>query len=160
MKITCACLLIAASVFAAETVDVTITANDSPALVLSVPESAKVTTTKEKTVIKAKNQDLYIWHCPQAKTVDEGIAQMPNLIAHEVLEFKATTTNTITVAGAPAKHLVGRGIEADDNDPATADIVVFTTGKTVFVACVHGEGNEAGREREPMLTVLKSAKAP
>jgi hypothetical protein len=29
----------------------------------------------------------------------------------------------------------------------------------VFVACVHGEGQEAAQERQPMLAVIKTAKA-
>ena len=64
------------------------------------------------------------------------------------------------VADAPAKHVMGRGVEADDFDPGTADVVIFTAGKTVFAACVHGEGNDAAREREPMLAVLETAKGP
>ena len=89
-----------------------------------------------------------------------GISQLPDVIKSEVLKFSATTTNAISVAGQPAKHFIGRGIEADDNDPATADIVVFAAGPNVFAACVHGEGNQAGEERAPMLAVLKTAKAP
>jgi len=160
MKLTIVCLLIAAGVCAAENVTVAITANDTPALILTVPQSAKVTAKLEKTEIKTKNMTLYIWAIPTAKTVTAGTAQISTVIAHEVVQFVATTTNTITVAGAVAKHLSGRGVEADDNDPGTADIVVFTTGKAVFAACVHGEGNDAAREREPMLAVLASAKAP
>ena len=55
---------------------------------------------------------------------------------------------------------MGKGIEADDQDPATADVVVFTVGKTVMVACVHGEGETAVRHRQPMLDALKTVKAP
>ena len=159
MKLTIVCLLIVAGVCAAENVNVTITANDAPAFVVAVPSSAKVTSKKEKTEIKTKNMTLYIWAVPTAKTVDEGVAQIPTVIAHEVVQFVATNTDTITVAGAPAKHLSGRSVEADDYDPGTADVVVFTTGRIVFAACVHGEGNDAARERAPMLAVLTTAKA-
>ena len=153
-------MLIVTGVKAAATTNVTINANGSPALMLAVPAGAKVSTVNVKTEIQTKGMDLFLWPIESAKTVDEGVAQIPKVIEHEVLKFVAKTTNTITVAGADAKHLVGRGVEADDHDPATADIVVFTTGMAVFAACVHGEGNEASVERAPMLAVLKTAKAP
>jgi len=160
MKLTIVCLLIATSVCLAENTNITIVANGSPVLGLTVPQSATVTTKQEKTEIKTKEMTLYIWAIPTVKTVDEGTAQIPNVISREVVQFVATNTNTIMVAGAIAKHLIGRGVEADDYDPGTADVIVFTTGKAVFAACVHGEGNDAAREREPMLAVLKTAKLP
>ena len=55
---------------------------------------------------------------------------------------------------------MGRGIEADDEEPGTVDVVVFTVGKTVLVACVHGEGDTAVRQRQPMLNALKTVRAP
>jgi len=160
MKSIIVCLLLAAGAWAVENVNVTIPVNDSPALVLAVPATAKVTPKKDKTEIKTANMTLYLWKIPGAATVDAGVAQIPSVIASEVVQFVATTTNTITVAGAVAKQLIGRSVEADDNDPGTADVVVFTTGKAVFAACVHGEGNDAARERAPMLAVLTTAKAP
>ena len=160
MKLIIASLVISSCVCLAETTNVTIIAEGTPALVLKIPQSVKVTSKKEKTEIKTKEMTLYIWAIPTAKTVDEGTAQIPNVISREVVQFVATNTNTITVAGAVAKHLIGRGVEADDYDPGTADVIVFTTGKSVFAACVHGEGNDAAREREPMLAVLKTAKLP
>jgi hypothetical protein len=160
MKSTIACLLIAVSVCAADDVNVTIAANESAALVLTVPQAAKVTQGKEKTEIETKNMNLCVWAIAPAKTVDEGVAQISEVIKHEVVKFVAARTNIITVAGAKAKHLIGRGVEAYDEDPATADVVVFAVGKSVFAACVHGEGNQAVEEREPMLAVLQTARAP
>jgi len=160
MKLIIVCWLLAAGAWAAENVNVTIPANDSPSLVLTVPATAKVTAKKEKTEIKTVDMTLYIWKIPGVTTVDAGVAQIPTVIASEVVQFVAKTTNTITIAGVVAKQLIGRSVEADDNDPGTADVVVFTTGKAVFAACVHGEGNDAARERAPMLTVLTTAKTP
>ena len=54
----------------------------------------------------------------------------------------------------------GKGAEADDGDPGAAEVVIFTVGKHVFVACVHGEKNEAAKRSPYMLALLKSAKAP
>ena len=160
MKFVMTWLLLAASVCLAENGTITIPVNGVPALVLTPPPAAKVTTNKAPTEIKTKDMTLYLWAIPAAQTVDEGVAQIASVISQQVVKFAPTTTNTITVAGAVAKHLIGRGVEADDNDPGTADIVVFTTGKAIFAACVHGEANDAVREREPMLSVLKTAKAP
>ena len=95
---------------------------------------------------------------PKAKTVAEALAGLNDLIKGEVLKFTATRTEAITIAGAEAKHLMGRGIEADDEEPATVDVVVFTVGKAVLVACVHGEGDTAVRQRQPMLEALKTVK--
>ena len=44
--------------------------------------------------------------------------------------------------------------------PERGDVVVFMVGKTVLVACVHGEGDTAVRQRGPMLEALKTVKAP
>ena len=113
--------------------------------------SAKVTTDKEKTVIDTNDMTLDLWVVPGAKTVDEAIAGLADVIKGEVLEFRPARTEAITVAGAEGKHLMGKGVEADDHDPGTADVVVFMVGKTVLVACVHGEGETAVKQRPPML---------
>ena len=95
-----------------------------------------------------------------AKTVKEAQAQLGNVIKGDVLKFTASMTNEIAVAGLPARHLIGRGVEADDGDDATADVLIFEVGKQMFIASVHGEGNDASREREPMLKMLQTAKSP
>jgi hypothetical protein len=139
---------------------VTISNDGAAVMTISAPQSAKVTTEKEKTVIDTKDMVLDVWIVPKAKTVAEAIAALNDVLKSEVLKFSATTTETITVAGADAKHLMGKGVEADDEDPATVDVVVFAAGKTVLVACVHGEGEAAVRQRQPMLNALKTVKAP
>lgn len=160
MKYVIACLLLAINVCMAEDITITITTNDSPVLVLTVPQTARVTKSAGKTEIKTKDMTLCVWTIASAKTIEEGMTRVPETIKGEVLKFTAASTNAIEVAGAAAKHLAGRGVEADDGDPATVDVVVFIAGKCVFAACVHGEGNEASLERQPMLAVLKTAKAP
>jgi hypothetical protein len=154
-------MLLCATVASAEDMKtVTISNEGTAVMTIRVPQSAKVTTDKEKTVIDTKDMYLDLWVVPKAKTVPEAITGLGDVIKSEVLTFSATSTEDITVAEAKAKHLVGKGIEADDHDPGTADVVVFTVGKTVLVACVHGEGETAVRERQPMLKALKSVKAP
>ena len=138
----------------------TISVDKTPALELAVPADAKVTPEKDKTVIQTTNMFLYVWSVAGAKTLDDAQLRLADTIKGDVLKFAATATNVITVCGAPARHLSGGCVEADDGDPATADIVIFAAGGRVFVACVHGEHNDASREREPMLKVLRTAKAP
>ena len=94
------------------------------------------------------------------ETADAALPLVADTIKGDVLQFQPGQTNTLTVAGAPALHLIGSGVEADDGDPSTADVVVFAVGGHAFVACVHGEHNDASREREPMLTTLQTAKQP
>ena len=158
MKSILALVLFAATTNAAQDTNITITAKGAPALVLTVPAAAKISTSHGMTEIHVTGLTLCLWPVDAAKSVDEGVQRIAEVIKNEVLKFSASSTNNITVAGAPAKHLVGRGTEADDGDPATADVVVFTAGDAVFAACVHGEGNQASEERAPMLAVLKTAK--
>ena len=154
-------VLLFASVALAEDLKTVAISNEGAAVMtISAPKSAKVTTDKEKTVIDTKDMVLDLWIVPKAKTVAEAIAGLDDVIKSEVLKFNAASTEAITVAEAKGKHLKGKGIEADDQDPATVDVVVFTVGKTVFVACVHGEGETAVRQRQPMLKALKTVKAP
>jgi len=82
------------------------------------------------------------------------------IIKGEAVNLKIGETKTIQVAGADAKHIMAKSNEADDNDSGTTDDVVFTVGGKVIVACVHGENDAASRQRQPMLDILATAKAP
>jgi hypothetical protein len=135
-------------------------ADRTPVLELIAPVAAKVTPFKDKTVIQTTNMFLHVWPVPDAKTVDKVQGRLGEVIKGDVLKFSASATNAITVAGASARHLIGTGVEADDGDNATADIVIFAVGNRMFVACVHGEENAASQEREPMLKMLQTAKGP
>lgn len=144
----------------AEDMNVVIADNGAPVLSLGVPAGSKVYSTPPKTTIVATNMYLYVWSVPGVQSTAEALPQIPAIIKDNVLDFKADQTNELRVADAPAIHLIGRGVEADDGDPSTADVVVFTVGTRAFVACVHGEHNDASRERQPMLAALQTAKAP
>ena len=161
---TCLCcivgLLFAAASSAEEMKTVTISYNGAAVATIRVAQSAKITRVKAKTVIDTKDMVLDLWVVPKAKTVAEAIAGLDDAIKDEVLNFSATSTETTTVAANEAKHLKGKGLEADDQDPATVDIIAFTVGKTVLVACVHGEGEAAIRQRQPMLKALKTIAVP
>ncbi len=139
---------------------VTISNDGTAVMTISAPQSAKVTTDKDKTVIDSKEMILDLWVVPKAKTVAEAITTLDDVIKSEVLKFNPTSSEAITVADSEGKHLMGKGVEADDQDPGTADVVVFSVGKTVLVACVHGEGETAVKQRQPMLKALKTVKEP
>jgi hypothetical protein len=83
--------------------------------------------------------ELEIWLVNGASTVDDAAGRVSTQIVSEFKDFKAEKTISLTVAGSPAKELVGTGHEADDNDPGDADVIVFKVGDHVFVACNHGE---------------------
>ena len=129
-------------------------------LKLWVPADAKVTNKDGKLSVKRnKIEDVEIWAVKDAKTIDDAIGKLDDVIAEEFKKFKATETKDTTVAGAPAKRLLGDGEEADDGDPGHADIIVFKVGDRVFVACTHGETLKPGAQ-EMMVAALKTAKAP
>ena len=139
---------------------VTILADKMPALELVVSSGAKVSPVKTKTVIHTTNMFLHVWPVPGAKTLNEAQVRLGDVLKDDVLKFSASATNEIIVAGSPARHLIGKGVEADDGDDATADVVIFAMGNRIFIACVHGEGNEASQERGPMLKMLQTARSP
>ena len=95
MKLLLGTLLLAAGICQAGDIALTIKAHDAPALVLTVPAKAKVTTSATKTEIHTDDMILCVWSIDQAKTVDEGLARIPQVIEHEVLEFAAASTNEI-----------------------------------------------------------------
>ncbi len=144
----------------AEDKEITILADAKPAMKLKIPKDAEVIAKPFKTTIRAKDLRIYIWHVPPAKTVADVIPAVGEEIKSEFLSYVVATTETIKVAGEPAKYLKGKGEEADDNDPGTADVVIFSVGKNIFVACVHGEHEEAAKERPAFLKVLESVAAP
>ena len=127
---------------------------------ISTHVTVEVTTKGELTTIQTKDLKLriYLWRVPAAKTVADVIPRVGAVIKSEFVEFVVESTETLQVAGHEAKHLKGKGEEADDNDPGTAEVVVFTDGTNVYAACVHGEKDHAARERPEFLKVLESIK--
>ena len=140
--------------------EVTIPVDNAPALKLELPEGAKATTKDTKTSVLLKETWVYLWSVPTAKTVTEAIPQATKIIKSEFTDFAPAKTTHFTVAGNDAVHLYGKGAEADDGDPGAAEVVIFTVGKHVFAACVHGEKNEAAERSPHMMALLKSVKAP
>jgi hypothetical protein len=138
----------------------TLSVDEKPALILTVPATAKTKSTNGWLNIQTPNLTLNIWVVLNAKTTDDALPRMGDLIKSEFLNFKTNGVMEAEIAGAPAKHVTGSGNEADDHDPGNAEVVVFVTGGRVFVACVHGEADEAAKARAAMMAVLKTAHSP
>ena len=144
----------------AELQQITIHAGNAPVLKLEIPKDAKATTQGNKTSILLKTAWVYLWAVPTVKTLTEAVPQTATIIKSEFTDFKLSETQPLSIAGHDAKHLFGKGFEADDGDPGSAEVIIFTIGNQVFAACVHGENTEAAKKSPEMLTILKSAKAP
>jgi len=99
------------------------------------------------------------WLAAGAHTVDEAVQRVGTQIESEFKNFKPTQTTDLTIAGSPAKRMLGNGEEADDGDPGQADVIVFKVGDHVFVACDHGEKLSAAGQ-EGMLALTQTAQAP
>ena len=99
------------------------------------------------------------WLASGAHTVDEAVQRVGTQIASEFKDYKPNQTTDLTIAGSPAKRMVGAGEEADDGDPGEADVIVFKVGNHVFVACNHGE-KLTSVGQEGMLTLTQTAQAP
>lgn len=149
--------------FAAQSTFV-VSSGGAPALSLKLPAGCEGTTTGDKSVISDLHRmpkfQFQLWVVEGKKTVDEAVAGVADTIKSEFQDFKVEKVGKIKVAGAPAKHIIASGTEADDGDPGNAEVVVFASGGRVFVACVHGEGDYAKSQRKAMMGVLNSAKAP
>jgi len=160
IKLTAMALMLLSGLAFAQEKKVTISAGSKPVFKLSVPKDAEVKIKGEKTTIQAKHLWIYLWRVQDAETVAAVIPNLGEVIKSEFTNFVVSDTKSIEVLGHEAKHLMGKGEEADDGDPGTADVVVFTDGKNVFAACVHGEKDEAAKERPDLLRILKSAELP
>jgi len=140
--------------------DVTLLVEGKPALVLLAPGAAKVTSSNGYVNIRTTNMSLHVWAVPKARTANDAVPRAAMLIKSEFIKFKTTSTEDEVIAGAPARHVIGSGNEADDGDPGNAEVVFFVAGGRVFAGCVHGEFDDAARARAPMMAVLQTAHAP
>jgi hypothetical protein len=151
------CMAVLAS---AQDTTVTLSVDGKPALALTAPAAAKVTSSNGYVNIKTTNMSLHIWAVPHAATLKDAHPRVADLIKSEFVKFKTNATKDMVIAGAPAKHVFGSGNEADDGDPGNAEVVLFVVGGNVFAACVHGEFDDASRASAPMMAVLQTAHVP
>jgi hypothetical protein len=144
----------------AQETTVTLSVEGKPLLALTAPASAKVTSSNGYVNIHTTNMSLHVWAVPKAKTAKAALPRAAEVIKSEFIKFKTNAIMDMVIAGAPAKHVTGSGNEADDGDPGNAEVVFFVVGGHVFAGCVHGEFDDASRERAPMMAVLQTAHAP
>ena len=149
-----------AALASAQETPVTLSVDGKPALVLKVPSAPKLISTNGYVRIQTTNLTLHVWAVPNAKTADDALPRAAEIIKSEFLKFKTNMVMNMVIAGAPAKHVIGSGNEADDGDPGNAEVVFFVVGGRVFAGCVHGEADEASKARAAMMTVLKTAQTP
>ena len=149
-----------AALASAQDTSVTLSVDGKPALALKVPAAAKVLSTNGYLRIRTTNLSLHVWAVPNAKTANDALPRAAEIIKSEFVKFKTTATMDMVIAGAPAKHVIGSGNEADDGDPGNAEVVFFVAGGRVFAGCVHGESDDASKARAAMMEVLKTAQTP
>ncbi len=147
-------------VAAAQQTNATLSMAGTPILALTVPAAAKITSTNGYLHIETTNLSLHIWaDITNGWKVNDAVPRTAEIIKSEFVKFKAATTLDMTIAGSAAKHVIGSGNEADDNDPGNAEVVFFTVAGRVFVACVHGEADDASKARPAMMSVLQTVHA-
>jgi hypothetical protein len=144
---------------AAETVK--ITADGRPAAVLTLPPGWSAAGKDAKAVLLAPGGAPHVqaWSL-DSRTIVEAEKAVAQLVAGEVTDFTVTAATTLTIAGGPARQLVGTGKEADDGDPANAEVTFFTVGGRVFLLIAHGEGDGTTKRHGEIAGILASAAAP
>jgi len=100
-----------------------------------------------------------LFAAPPGTTEQDALAAVPSTVEPVVKHFQVESEEDAEVAGAPARHLFGKGIEADDGDDAVVAVYVFTAGGRVRVVCIPGEGHAAEMLRPDVLAILATVKA-
>ncbi len=145
---------------AVQSLSATLSVDGKPALSLSLPATATTAATNGYLRIETTNLTLHVWAVPNAKTAQEAVPRTAEIIKSEFLNLKTNAIMDMNISGAPAKHVLGSGNEADDHDPGNAEVVLFVVGGHVFAGCVHGEADDASKARAAMMAVLKTARTP
>ena len=128
-------------------------------LKLTTADDTKCVSADGSLHFNAPKYEVEFWLMRGAQSVDDAASKVAPQIVSEFKEFKPDSTTDLTIAGSPAKRLVGTGQEADDGDAGSADLIVFKVGDQIFVACTHGE-KLITPAREGMLTMVQTAQKP
>ena len=128
---------------------------------VSPPADAPCDASPGSLAIRSRQGHVFIWLVPGATSVDDAVSVVAKTIESEFKRFKTTRTSTLTLPGekAPATRLMGSGVEADDDDPGTADVIVFRRGSRVFIACAHGE-HLRDSAQQLLLSLVESSSVP
>lgn len=128
-------------------------------LLLDVPTKVRCKQKGDTATLAVFGHEATVRSVRGAKTIDDGVAQVNEIVKSEFKEFAPSKIEPLTISGNPAKELAGPGKEADDNDPASGVVVVFKAGERVFIALTHGE-HFAPADRDWMMAIVQTAKAP
>ena len=128
-------------------------------LQLAMSPDTKCTAQDGLLKFKSPQFEIGVWLVPAAQTVDEAIGRLDKQIASEFKDFKADSTADLSIAGAPAKRLTGKGHEADDGDDGDADSIVFKVAGHIFIALTHDERLNPPA-RQGLLALVQTAQAP
>jgi len=152
-------LLFCAGVVCAQTKThkVTITNDKKPIFQLTTTGRTEVTPFGDKTVVQTPEMFLHIWIQKEGASVTGTIARVASVITNDVEEFKAKKQHQVKLGQLQGTLISGSGVEADDGDDGTAEVVVFKVGGRVVVACIHGE-RMGKAEHKAMLKTLSTAR--
>ena len=145
-----------------EMVATVVSIGGAPVLSLQLPKDSVLKTKGDRIDVGAKSAHLFfqLWLADKAKTIDDAVGMMDGLLKKEdVKDLVFSTTNSITVAGSPAKEFAGAGTEVDDGDPGRAVVFVFSVDGKIFIACIHGE-HWTDADLVTLRTALQTAKKP
>lgn len=139
--------------------DATVTHDGKPAFTVALPDGWTSVAVDTKTSIRTdqKHPHIQVW-ATSAADIATAEKEVAKIVESEVTHFASNTSESLTVAGAPATALIGTGEEADDGDPSLAEVTLFTVGKTVYVLIAHGEGDGAAKQHDTLRKVLASTK--
>ena len=70
------------------------------------------------------------------------------LIADQVKNFVPDKTEEVTLGANHGVRLTGTGVEADDGDPANAEVTILRAGTTTVLVISHGEGKGTEERRD------------
>lgn len=138
-----------------------VTADGKPAVRFTLPAGWSSATSEQKLVLLPSGgaPHIQIWRLASSSVADAE-KELATLVVSEVTKFKATSSSDLTVAGNPARQVIGTGEEADDGDPANAEVTVFTVSGKVYLLIAHGEGDGTKKKHGDVAAVLASATAP
>ncbi|GDY12437.1 hypothetical protein LBMAG53_13150 [Planctomycetota bacterium] len=147
-------IALTATAFAA---DAAVLADGKTVATLTVPDGWQAIA-KADTTLVPPSKTPHIQVRAVAGTVEESVAKAAALIVDQVKDFKIVTTTDVTLGKIPAKRLIGTGTEADDGDPAKAEVTVFAVAGRTILVISHGEGNGAAERRADLDVILATAR--
>ena len=98
-----------------------ITTDGKPVVTVTLPTGWSSVMSGEKMVLLPPGgaPHVQMWQLSAASVADAE-TNAATAIVSQVTEFKLTSATALTIAGNPARQLVGTGLEADDGDPSNA----------------------------------------